>query len=138
MWKPRILHIMQSSHLGGTEHAALRVMKDLRNAGAHFAVTSPRAAGQSWPKVLGFDTDAKAFACRGSGLLEKFHLGQFRRLRQHVLQEAQTCDAVWISGSSASSLLASRGSQRPRVMSHHYHHFENRWSWIRWKTFYET
>jgi glycosyltransferase involved in cell wall biosynthesis len=134
----RILHMMQSTYLGGTEHAALRVMKDLCAAGVEFAVTSPRPRGQSWPTVLTFDPNAKAFPCRGRGLLGKFDPAQFWRLREHVLQEARRCQAIWISGSSASSLLASRGTRRPRLMSHHYHHFEGRLSWIRWKVFYET
>lgn len=132
-----ILHIMQSSGLGGTEHAALDTMRALHKAGASFHVTSPRPYGKSWPEVIAIDPAAKAFPCRNAGFMGKFDPGAFRALQAHVTAAARQSDAIWISGSSVTSLVASRSAGRPRVMSHHYHHFGNWTTWMKWKGFYE-
>ncbi len=132
-----ILHIMQTSNLGGTEHAALAVMHELQRAGARFLIASPRPGGLAWPKLTAIDPDARAFPCRDAGILGKFDPAAFRALRNHVLDMARSCDAIWISGSSVTSLLASRSIPRPRLMSHHVQHFDSRFSWVKWKAFYE-
>lgn len=132
-----ILHIMQTTHLAGTEHAALAVMQELQNAGAKFLIASPRPSGLAWPKLAAFDPCARAFPCRDSGFLGKFDPAAFQRFKNHIHHLAEHCDAIWISGSSVTSLLASRSIPRPRVLSHHVQHFNGRWSWLQWKAFYQ-
>jgi glycosyltransferase involved in cell wall biosynthesis len=133
----KILHIMQTSNLGGTEHAAVAAMLELQKVGARFLIASPRRAGLAWPKLAAIDPDARAFPCRDSGYLGTFDLSAFQALRQYVRDVAKGCDAIWISGSSVTSLLASRSISRPRLMSHHVQHFDRRLSWAKWKAFYE-
>jgi glycosyltransferase involved in cell wall biosynthesis len=132
-----ILHVMQTSNLGGTEHAAIAVMRELQKAGARFLIASPRPAGLAWPKLVAIDPNARAFPCRESGYPGEFDLSALQALRQYVRDVAKRCDAIWISGSSVTSLLASRSISRPRLMSHHVQHFGRRLSWVKWKAFYE-
>jgi glycosyltransferase involved in cell wall biosynthesis len=128
---------MQTSNLGGTEHAALAVMQQLQNCGAKFLITSPRAGGLAWSKLAVIDPEARAFPCRDSGFLGKFDSAAFRSLKSHVSVVAERCDAIWISGSSVTSLLAARSVSRPKLLSHHVQHFDRQFSWAKWKTFYE-
>jgi glycosyltransferase involved in cell wall biosynthesis len=128
---------MQGTHLGGTEHAAIRAMRYLAGVGAEFRVTSPRPRGGSWPEIEAIDPSARAFPCRGRGLFGKIDLGQFAAFRRHVGQLEASTEATWISGSSVTSLLACRTRRRRAVMSHHYYHFGDRASWPKWKLFYE-
>ncbi|MBV9247850.1 MAG: glycosyltransferase [Acetobacteraceae bacterium] len=132
-----ILHIMQTTNLAGTEHAALAVMQELQNAGAKFSIVSPRSRGLVWPKLTAIDPCAQAFPCRDSGLLGKFDPAAFQRFKSHVQSLAEHSDAIWISGSSVTSLLASHSTTRPKVLSHHVLHFDGRWSSIKWKAFYQ-
>ena len=133
----KILQIMQATDFGGTEHVTLRQMRHLAASGAQFRVTSPRAAGSSWPEVTGIDPAARAFACRDRGLLGKFDIGQFAAFRRHLRALEDRTEATWIAGSSVTALLGCRVRRRRTVMSHHYHHFGDRDSWPKWKLFYE-
>lgn len=131
-----ILHVMQSSFLGGTERAALRAMRHLAGLGARFRVTSPRPCGGSWPEIVAIDPSARAFPVRGRGLFGKVDLGQFAAFRRHVRELEAATAATWVSGSSVTALVACRERRRRTVMSHHYYHFGDRDSWPKWMLFY--
>jgi glycosyltransferase involved in cell wall biosynthesis len=123
MTERAILHVMQTTHLGGTEHAALRAMQTLVGLGAGFRVTSPRAASGSWPAIVAIDPAARAFPCRGRGLFNRIDPHEFVRFRKHVRDlEARTA-ATWITGSSITALLACRERRRHTVLSNHSYHW---------------
>lgn len=127
-----VLHIMQCTNLGGMEQVAFRCMSGLSHAGIRFRVTTPRPFGSGAARVREFDPDARDFPYRG-----RFGWRDFPAFRRHVHDLAGDCSHVWVTGTCAASLAAVRGLRLPKLLSHHYHHFEGRLSWLRWRAFYE-
>lgn len=128
-----ILHIMQCTNLGGMEQVSYRVMRDLAASSGHsFRITTPRHFGPGKDIVHEFDPDARDFPYLG-----RFGWRSFPPFRRHVRELADTCSHIWVTGSCAAALAAIQGLKQPKILSHHYHHFENRSSWLKWRGFYE-
>ena len=127
-----VLHIMQCTNLGGMEQVAFRVMEELRKDGFDFRIVSPRPFGPGVEFVRKFDAHAQDFQYRG-----RFGWRDFPAFRCHVRELAEQCSHVWITGTCAASLAAVKGIKKPKVLSHHYHHFEGPFSWLIWRCFYE-
>lgn len=127
-----VLHVMQCTNLGGMEQVAFRCMEGLSRGGLRFRIATPRPFGPGWPRVREFDPKARDFPYRG-----RFGWRDFLSLRRHVHALAEDCDQVWVTGTCLAALGAVKGVGRPTVLSHHYHHFEDRLSWYKWRAFYE-
>jgi len=54
----------------------------------------------------------------------------------HARALGKECERVWVIGTCASCLSAARLTGRKVLLSHHYHHFENAASRLRWTAFY--
>ncbi len=126
-----ILHVMQCTNLGGMEQAAFRIMDGLCARGFRFRLATPRPFGPARDRVLAFDPEAVDFPYRG-----RFGWRDFPSLRRHLRGLAAECSHIWITGTCAASLAATGGFGKPRVLSHHYHHLENRFSPWKWRAFY--
>ena len=128
-----ILHLMQCTNLGGMEQVAFRVMDLLATEdGFKFRIATPRPFGAGVEQVRRFDPQARDFAYRG-----RFGWRDFLSFRRHVRELAVGCSHIWVTGTCSASLAAIAGIDRPRVLSHQYHHFEGRFSWLRWRSFYD-
>ena len=127
-----ILHLMQCTNLGGMEQVAFRLMDRLTPRDFSFRITTPRPFGPGLDRVRGFDPDAHDFPYRG-----RFGWRDFPALRAHIRNVAKTCSHIWLTGTSAAALAAIKGLRQPKLLSHHYHHFENAFSYPRWRAFYE-
>ena len=127
-----ILHIMQCTNLGGMEQVAFRLMDRLTTSRFSFHIATPRPFGPGAERVRAIDPDARDFLYRG-----RFGWRDFPALRAHVQSVAKTCSHIWVTGTSAASLAAIKGLKQPKLLSHHYHHFENAFSYARWRAFYE-
>jgi glycosyltransferase involved in cell wall biosynthesis len=129
----KVLHLMQCTNLGGMERVAYHLMPQLLATGGFiFQIATPRPFGQGGPIVRGIDPQAKAFDCRG-----RFGWRDLKGFRPWVRQAAKVSDLLWVTGTCAASLYAIRSSRLPKVLSHHFHHFEVPGSWVRWRAFYE-
>ena len=62
--------------------------------------------------------------------------GRFRLWESHARALGKECERVWVIGTCASCLSAARLTGRKVLLSHHYHHFENATSRLRWTAFY--
>ena len=128
-----VLHVMQCTNLGGMEQVSYKIMDELsRDSCQNFRIVTPRPFGAGVQKVKQFDPDAKDFAYRG-----RFGWKTFPAFSRHVKAISHDCSHVWVTGTCAASLAAVKQLKLPTVLSHHYHHFEGRWSWIKWRAFYE-
>lgn len=127
-----ILHVLQSTNLGGMEQATLRTMAGLAERGFRFRLATPRPFGPGADAFRRFDPELRDFPYRG-----RFGWRDFPAFRRHVHGLAQGCGHAWVTGTCAASLRAVAGLSLPKVLSHHYHHFENHFSWLRWRAFYE-
>lgn len=127
-----VLHIMQCTNFGGMEQVAFRCMGGLARDGIRFRITTPRPFGPGRDQVHRFDAAARDFPYRG-----RFGWRDFPAFRRHVHDLARGCSQVWVTGTSVAALAAVRGLALPKVLSHHYHHFEGRFSWLKWRAFYE-
>ncbi len=127
-----VLHVMQCTNLGGMEQVALRCMEGLAADGLDFRIATPRPFGPARARVLAFDPRARDFPYRG-----RFGWRDFPAFRRHVRERATGASHVWVTGTCAASLAAVKGLRLPKVLSHHYHHFEGRFAWARWRAFYE-
>lgn len=124
---------MQCTNLGGMEQVAFRVMDVLAFTDrTKFRIATPRPFGPGLDRLRAFDAQARDFAYRG-----RFGWRDFLAFRTHVWELAEECSHVWITGTSAAALAAVAGLQQPKILSHHYHHFEGRFAWARWRLFYE-
>lgn len=128
-----VLHIMQCTNLGGMEQIAYRLMKSLScQKELSFRVATPREFGLGKPYVHEFDPEARDFPYRG-----RFGWRDFVPFRAHIRTLAKQCSHIWVTGTSAAALAAIRGIDRPKVLTNQYHHFDSRFSWTRWRLFYE-
>lgn len=127
-----VLHLMQCTNLGGMEQVTFRLMDRLAARGISFRIATPRPFGPGVEHVRRFDPKARDFPYRG-----RFGWRDFPAFRAHVRSLAAECGHIWVTGTSAAALAAIKGLSRPKLLSHHYHHFEGRWAWLRWRAFYE-
>lgn len=127
-----VLHLVQCTNLGGMEQSALRAMTALAGHGVRFRLATPMPFGSGADAFRAFDPDMCDFPYRG-----RFGWRDIPAFRRHVRALAAGCDGIWITGTSAAALMAARGLSGPKVLSHHYHHFEGRLSWLKWRLFYE-
>jgi len=132
---PSVLHLMQCTNLGGMEQVTVRLMNNLAARGATFRIATPRPFGPCADAMRRLDPDARDFTYRG-----RFGWRDFRRFRSHVRLLAEDCSHIWVTGTSAAALAAVKRLKQPKVLSHHYHHFEGLRpvSWLRWRAFYEV
>ena len=94
-------------------------------------VATPRMWGPGKPRVLGIDPRAQAFHYRG-----KFGWRSFPGFQRHIRTFAKGSDKIWVTGTCVSCLAAAALTGKKILLSHHYHHFENRVSRLRWTAFY--
>ncbi len=129
----RVLHLMQCTNLGGMEQVACRLMDRLaRTYGTRFRVATPRRFGPGESLVKTYDPEARDFDYRG-----KYGWRSHGTFAPHVRRIAEGCDAAWVTGADAASLRALRPLGIRTLVRHHYHHFEGRFAWLKWRAFYE-
>jgi glycosyltransferase involved in cell wall biosynthesis len=80
---------------------------------------------------LNIDPEAQAFNYSG-----KFGWRSFPAFWRHARSVCRSSSKLWVIGSCTSCLVAARLAGKKTIMSHHYHHFEGRWSRLRWTAFY--
>lgn len=108
------------------------LLEEMRDSGNYrFQVTSPRKLGPGEPFLHRIDPN-----CQGLDYKGKFGWRSFRTFRKHVASLAKDSDNIWITGTCACSLAAIQNQHKLKVLSHHYHHFENRTSRLKWFGFY--
>jgi glycosyltransferase involved in cell wall biosynthesis len=122
---------LQCTNLGGMERVAYSLFDRLAARGFDLRIATPRPWGLGEPLVKRVDAGAEAFDYRG-----KFGWRSFRHFHQRTKVVGENCDCLWVIGTCASCLAAARMTGRPALLSHHYAHFENRASWLRWMGFY--
>jgi glycosyltransferase involved in cell wall biosynthesis len=127
-----VLHLFQSTNLGGMEQVTFRAMRRLAARGFAFRITTPRPFGLAIEEVRRFDRGARDFPYRG-----RFGWRDFAAFRKHVRELASDCSHIWITGTSATALAAVRGLPQPKILSHHYHHYEGSLPYLSWRAFYE-
>ncbi len=123
--------LLQCSNLGGMEQVAYALFEQLQAEGISLRVVTPRPWGKGQTRLLKVDPTARAFNYRG-----KFGWRSFPQFRRGVETMKRSSRHVWVIGTCASCLMAARLSGRKTLLSHHYHHFEGRTSWLKWMTFY--
>ena len=128
---PSVAAMLQCTNLGGMEKVAYNLFEKLQARGINFRISSPRPWGSGRNRVLGVDPDARAFDYRG-----KYGWRSFQTFRAHSYIQSKASDHVWVIGTCASCLRAARQAGLKTILSHHYHHFEGRWSRIKWTAFY--
>jgi glycosyltransferase involved in cell wall biosynthesis len=114
------------------EQVAFRLMGELTKRGVIFKIVTPRPFGPGLDIVRRFDAHASDLPYRG-----RFGWRDFGSLRKHVSELSEQCSHIWITGTSAAALASVRGIAKPKILSHHYHHFEGNFARIRWRAFYE-
>lgn len=128
-----VLHLMQCTNLGGMEQISYRLMDVLADEiGLDFRIATPLPFGPGRDRVLARDPGARDSPGRG-----RFGWRDFPAFRGHVHRLAAGCSHAWVTGTSAAALAALFGLRQPKVLSHHYHHFEGPRAWLRWRGFYE-
>jgi L-malate glycosyltransferase len=127
-----ILKIMQCSNLGGMEQVAYSLLQGMHNEGTfEFRVASPRPFGDGESYLRNVDGTPRSFDYRG-----KFGWRSFRQFRNHIRALAEETDHIWITGTCACSLAAVMGLPHQKVLGHHFHHFDDRTSMLKWFGFY--
>jgi len=116
------------------EQVSYRLMRGLvdRDADVRFKITTPRPFGLGKIFVDGIDAGARDFPYLG-----RFGWRTFSDFSRYVTVLSRECSHIWVTGTCAASLAAIRQMKMPKILSHHYHHFENRSSWLKWRGFYE-
>jgi glycosyltransferase involved in cell wall biosynthesis len=127
----RIAAFIQCTNLGGMENVAYSLFDQLQSQGFNLKVVTPRPWGLGKPRVLRVDPEARAFNYKG-----KFGWRSFPVFQRYVQTIGQHSHKIWVTGNCASCLAAARLTGKKILLSHHYHHFENRWSRLRWTLFY--
>lgn len=125
--------LLQCTNLGGMEKVAYSLFEQLQSRGFKLKIASARIWGPGKPRVLQIDPEAQAFSYQG-----KFGWRSFPAFRRHAQTVGQSSEKVWVIGNCASCLVAARLTGQKVLFSHHYHHFENRTSRLRWTAFYLT
>lgn len=125
-----ILKVFQCSNLGGMERVGYNLLDSLEK-NFRFRITSPRAFGPGADYLKKHDADAKDFEYKG-----KFGWRSHPKFKNHINQLSEGARAAWVTGTCTSSLRAIQDLDLVKGLSHHYHHFEDRWSPLRWKLFY--
>ncbi len=129
----KVLKLIQCSNLGGMEQSAYKLLPWLAERDISFTIATPRPFGDGAPFLK--RVDKGAFDSPYSGRFGwKSHPGFARK----VLDRSIDCSHIWITGTDVASLRSVRGSRLPKLLGHHYHHFESSTSYIRWKLFYEV
>jgi glycosyltransferase involved in cell wall biosynthesis len=95
-------------------------------------VATPRTFGPGEARIRGFDPAAVDNVYRG-----KFGLISQAAFESKVRERSVGASVCWVTGTDVACLRAAGRTSLPMVLSHHYHHFENVSSWIKWKLFYE-
>lgn len=127
-----VLKILQCSNLGGMEQVAYSLLDEMVKRGSHrFHITTPRPFGDGEPLLRLLDAECRDFPYKG-----KFGWRSFLRYRAHIHSLAQESDHIWITGTCAASLAAVKGLPHQKVLGHHFHHFDDRTSMLRWFGFY--
>lgn len=127
--KPVILTLLQCTNLGGMEQCSYFVCEQL---GFDWRVVTPRRFGPGESRIKVFDAGAQDNDYRG-----KFGLFSQSAFEQKVQQRSSGASVCWVTGTDVACLRAAKRAKLPVVLSHHYHHFENRRGWLKWKLFYE-
>jgi L-malate glycosyltransferase len=131
---PTILKIFQCTNLGGMEQVGYGLTRDLRHRhGYKFRVTTPRPFGEGKSFLQAVDPNCRDHAYRG-----RFGWRTFPAFRSTLRELAPANGGVWLTGTCACSLAAMRGLPGPKVLSHHYHHFDGPGSGWRWAAFYRA
>jgi glycosyltransferase involved in cell wall biosynthesis len=116
------------------EQVSYRIMRGLveGTTGLRFRITTPRPFGHGKKFIDEFDPAARGFLYQG-----RFGWRSYAAFSRHIKELSRECSYTWVTGTCAASLTAIRRLKMPKVLSHHYHHFENRMSWLKWRGFYE-
>lgn len=122
---------LQCTNLGGMEKVAYSLFERLQTRGFTVNVASARVWGPGKSRLLAVDPAARAFDYQG-----KFGWRSFPAFRRHALALSKSSEKVWVIGCCASCLVAALQTGRKVLLSHHYHHFENKLSRLRWTAFY--
>ncbi|MGO8697753.1 MAG: glycosyltransferase family 4 protein [Limisphaerales bacterium] len=123
--------LLQCTNLGGMEKVAYSLFDQLQMRGFRVKIATARVWGPGMPRVLAIDPEVKAFDYRG-----RFGWRSFPAFQRHVKTVCKSSDKVWVIGTCASCLAAAHLTGKRILMSHHYHHFENCLSRLRWTAFY--
>jgi glycosyltransferase involved in cell wall biosynthesis len=128
---PTVTALLQCTNLGGMEKVAYSLFEQLQARGFAIKIATARVWGPGSPRIQAIDPGVKAFAYRG-----RFGWRSFPTFQRHVRAICQAGEKVWVIGNCASCLAAARLTGKKMLLSHHYHHFENRTSRLRWTAFY--
>ncbi len=127
----RIVNIMQGTHLGGTEHASLRLMLALKERGHSFEVISLTPIGTLGPVLQEHGIPARGFAYGGRGGWRDYFT--LRRALASV-----QADALLMTGNNLMAMLALGALCRGRrVLAVHFHHTGVKPAW-QWRLIYRT
>lgn len=125
----RIVNIMQGTHLGGTEHASLRLMQGLLAAGHACEVVSLTPLGTLAPLLREHGIPASGLSYSGKGGWRSFFL--LRRTLRSV-----KADALLMTGHNLLAMLALGDLCRgKRILAVHFHHTGVKPSW-QWRLIY--
>ena len=126
-----LLALLQCTNLGGMEKVAYELFEQLAACRFSLRFATPRPWGPGRERVLRVAPAARAFDYRG-----KFGWRSFLPFRREVQALATGCERVWVVGTCVSCLAAALSTGKPTLLSHHYHHFEDALSRLRWTAFY--
>jgi glycosyltransferase involved in cell wall biosynthesis len=127
-----VLHLMQCTHLGGTEQTLYALMRGLHGRGYAFTIASMHPPGRGADLMRDAGIPVLGHEYRG-----KFGWRTHRSLRRTVA--GTDADLLLVSGPTLSGCLAARaGRTDRRILTVHYHHGCDRVSQLRWGAFYRT
>jgi glycosyltransferase involved in cell wall biosynthesis len=129
--KGTVAAFLQCTNLGGMEKVAYSLFEQLQARGFRLKVASARTWGPGKPLLQSIDPEAQAFNYRG-----KFGWRSFPAFRKQAQAVSRAAEQVWVIGTCVSCHVAARLTGKKVLLSHHYHHFENRTSRLRWTAFY--
>lgn len=127
--KPAVLTLLQCTNLGGMEQCSYFVCE---HVGDDWRVVTPRKFGPGEARIRRFDAGALDNDYRG-----KFGVFSQAAFEAKVRGRMVGATVGWVTGTDVACLRAARMTKLPVVLSHHYHHFEDRRGWAKWKLFYE-
>ena len=121
----QILNLIQCTELGGMEQASLRIMTGLQARGHACTVVSTNPVGRLGPLLEKHGIPAEGVPFRGRG-------GWRSHLRLRAAVRRHPADAVMMTGTSLSGMMALSARRRSRqILAVHYHHTgpKHPWSW---------